>query len=102
MANTLTDYTKRFKSIDLEIRMESLLRMLVGLCTGSVLFIVGTGIVYGLLRDVANLSSVLGRPSTMLMLSQFNLTSENTLATWYSSMMQFGAGLLALLCYLAR
>lgn len=102
MANTLTDYTKRFKSIDLEIRMESLLRMLVGLCTGSVLFIVGTGIVYGLLRDVANLSSVLGRPSTMLILSQFNLTSENTLATWYSSMMQFGAGLLALLCYLAR
>lgn len=101
LLDTLTEKGNSNESIAMEIRVRPLFRFLGGLLIGNILFIAGTAIVYGILADVRNLSSVLAKPVMILVLSQFNLTSENTLATWYSSMVLLSTGSVALLCYLA-
>jgi hypothetical protein len=65
----------------------------------AMVFVAGTGLVFGILADPDHLTGVLSKPSVILVLSQFNLAAENTVATWFSSMVLFVTAVFALLCY---
>ncbi len=66
----------------------------------NVLILIASGIVYGLLANPGRLPGKLSSHSSILVLSQFNLTSENTLATGYSSMLLLLTAAVAVICFL--
>ncbi len=66
----------------------------------NVLVLIASGIVYDLLASPGRLSGILSTQTGIFVLSQFNLTSENTLATGYSSMLFLLTAAVAIICFL--
>jgi hypothetical protein len=78
-------------------RLRSLIITAIAL---NLFFLGGTSYVNWIFSRPDKLSTVLNNRTISYILSQFTLSSENTLATWYSSLLLLITGLLALICYL--
>lgn len=74
-------------------------RMVKWLCMLNIILLVTSGVVYGLLANPGRLPGKLSSESSILILSQFNLTAENTLATGYSSMLLLLTAVVAVICF---
>jgi hypothetical protein len=78
-------------------RLRSLIIIAIAL---NLFFLGGTSYVNWIFSRPDRLSTVLDNHTISYILSRFTLSSENTLATWYSSLLLLITGLLALICFL--
>jgi hypothetical protein len=65
----------------------------------NVLVLCGTTLVLFVYPRMEILPSRFSSPTWLLILSQLNISGENTVVTWYSSMLLFTTGVLAFICY---
>lgn len=86
----------------IRISATNLVRLIVLNFFVIVLLLILTAVIHAIYHDPLSANSVLRDPAVSYVLALFNLSSENTFAAWYSSMLLLHTGLLALVCYLTE
>jgi hypothetical protein len=76
-----------------------LIRSMIIFLILNLIFVIGTAVVHIIFANSDTLSSVLKNETATYLLSQFNLASENTVATWYSSLLLLVMAFLSLFAY---
>ena len=76
--------------------------IIIFIIIGIFISLAGTAWVHYLFASPDRSSDILKNATLVYSISQFNLASENTLVTWFSSMLLFTAGIFALLSYWSR
>jgi hypothetical protein len=84
------------------ISLSKVVRLIILNLAVSFLLLLLTAIVHAIYSEGVSGTNVFGRSSVAYILGLFNLSSENTIASWYASMLLLLTSLLAIVCYEAE